>query len=93
MTKLIKETPAILNANIHDFGKGKDNDPNNGSNGSGGSGSGSSGGSGQGGQGFGGTPMGQSPMGHTSPDVGVEDLPLINYNERAKDGKFGPALF
>lgn len=93
MTKLIKETPAILNANIHDFGKGKDNDPNNGSSGSGGSGSGSSGGSGQGGQGFGGTPMGQSPMGHTSPDVGVDDLPLINYNERAKDGKFGPALF
>lgn len=99
MTNYIKSTPSILNANIHDFGKDKDNGNNNGGSngnnpgGTNGGPGGSNTGSGPSGQGIGGTPLGQSPSGHTSPDVGVEDLPLINYNERAKNGKFGQALF
>lgn len=99
MTNYNKEAQTILNANIHDFGKDKDGDANgsNGGNAGGGSNGGPSGSGGSnagpGGQGFGGTPLGQSPSGQTSPEVGVEDLPLINYNERAKNGKFGPALF
>lgn len=101
MTDFITKTDTIVNANIHDFGKGdKDSDPNNnGSNGRGPGGSNNGSGSGSGGNPGGaspsgsGRPIGQHPSGNTSTEVGEEDLPLINYNERAKNKKFSKALF
>lgn len=78
----------ITMSSIHDFSKGGSNDPNS----TGGSNNNNSGGSGSSGQGFN-IPMGQHPSGNTSADIGAEDLPLINYNERAKEGKFSNALF
>lgn len=83
-----KNITEITMSNIHDFNKGGSQDPNG--NGSGGSNNNNS--SGSGGQGFN-IPMGQLPTGNTSADIGVDDLPLINYNEKAKEGKFSKALF
>ncbi len=86
MNKNIQE---ITMSNIHDFNKDDDNGSNSGS-GSSSNNPGStppSGGSGQG------MPIGQLPSGGNSTQTGIEDLPLTNYNEQAKNGKFSRALF
>lgn len=85
-----KNFEEITMSSIHDFSKGGSKDPNGGGNGSGGTGG--SGNNSSGGQGMG-IPMGQMPSGNTSSDIGVDDLPLINYNEKAENGKFSKALF
>lgn len=83
-----KNITEITMSSIHDFSKGGSQDPNG--NGSGGSSNNNS--SGSGGQGFN-IPLGQLPTGNASTDIGVDNLPLINYNEKAKEGKFSKALF
>ena len=83
-----KNITEITMSSIHDFSKGGSQDPNG--NGSGGSNNNNS--SGSGGQGFN-IPLGQLPTGNASTDIGVDNLPLINYNEKAKEGKFSKALF
>lgn len=89
MTKIME---TIEMKNIHDFNNNGSSDKNNGGNNPNG-GSGGSGNSNTGGSTSGGMPIGQLPTGNTSTEVGEDDLPLINYNERAKTGKFNKALF
>ena len=84
-----KNITEITMSSIHDFSKGGSQDPNG--NGSGGSNNNNNSG-GSGGQGFN-IPLGQLPTGNASTDIGVDNLPLINYNEKAKEGKFSKALF
>lgn len=72
--------------NIHDFSSDNDDSNNNGGQGSSGSG-GSNNPSSQN------SPIAQMLSGGASAEVGVEDLPLINYNEKAEKGHFDNALF
>lgn len=85
-----KNIEPITMKNIHDFNKGNSSGNNGNAGGSGSSGSGSSG---SGSQGIPGLPIGQLPSGGDSTEVGIDSLPLINYNELAEEGKFSKALF
>lgn len=79
--------------NVHDFNKDDDKNSSNGGKGGTGKNNGSGNGGSTGGNASQGTPLGSIPSGGTSTKTGSDDLPLIDYNKKAKDGKFNEALF